>query len=73
MVRIDKNTGNLIIEIEVDEYRNPVEELECRRQAIFNAIVGMQDDFKLNNEFYYLILLLQDLEPTFEQWEKMTA
>ncbi len=72
MVHVDKNTGNLIIEIPKGEVCFfPAEELESRRQAIFNAIFGMQEDFMGGNDFYYLIRLLQDLEPTDEQWKQI--
>ncbi len=72
MVRIDKNTGNLIIEIETDDRCEAAEELQIRREALYDMITEHNTaTFFRNDIFYGIVKLLQDTEPTFEQWKQI--
>ncbi len=74
MIRIDKNTGNLIIEIMKEEHFNVAEELQVRREALYDMIVEHNGkDFIGSDAFYGIVKLLQDTEPTFEQWKVILA
>lgn len=72
MVRIDKNSGNLIIEIAKDRGCTSAEELQIRRNALYEMITEHNSkEFIENGKFYGIVKLLEDLEPTYEQWKKI--
>ncbi len=71
MVRVDKKTGNLIIEIERSNHMDVMNELHIRRQSLYDLILQHDTDQFQENVFYGAVLLLQDLDPTFEQWEQI--
>ncbi len=68
MVRIDKNTGNLIIEMS-QEHTNAYEEIFAYRESIYSAITAVDMELFSEDDLYYLIGLLQKTEPTIEQWK----
>ncbi len=74
MVRVDNNTGNLIVEIKVDNFSSAADELQIRRDALYNMIVEHNsEEFISNDNFHGIVLLLKDLDPTFEQSKAMLA
>lgn len=73
MVRIDKKTGNLIIEIKKEDFFNPVEELQIRREALYSAFIehNGKDFINSSDLFYGIVSMLKDTEPTADQWEQI--
>ncbi len=73
MVRIDKKTGNIIVEIENDKSYTPAEELQMRRDALYDALTEHDSDQFIGNSnmVYGIVLLLKDMDPTFEQWNEI--
>ena len=65
---IDKE-GNLIITIHKQAYFSPAEELQNRRKAIINLLSERSEDFQEKDTVYHALQLLEDTEPTFEQWK----
>ncbi len=74
MVRVDNKTGNLIVEIKVDNFSSAADELQIRRDALYSMIIEHDsENYICNEKFYGIVLLLKDLDPSFEQSEAMLA
>lgn len=68
---IDKD-GNLIITIKMDKHFNPAEELERRRQSLYNAIEEHNNsDFIQSEVPAGLVEWLRDTEPSTDQWRDL--
>lgn len=64
--------GDLVITIPNNQHSSPMEELELRRSALYDAIQEHnQNDYLGSGVHYGLTLLLKDLDPTLEQWGKV--
>ncbi len=72
MVLTDKKTGKLFVEIDMGGL-DAVSSIEIRRKALYDALVEHNStEFIGNNDMVYgLVLLLQDLDPTTQQWQKI--
>lgn len=73
MVRLDKKTGNLIVEIDCQDVYTPSEELQIRREALYESLVehNNKDFIDSQNLFYGIVQMLKDTEPTNEQWKQI--
>jgi hypothetical protein len=70
-VAINKN-GDIVITIPKQDGYNPFEEIELRRQAVYDAIQEHNaNDFVGSDLHYGLTTILKDFDPTPQQWEKM--
>ncbi len=74
MVRVDKKTGNLIVEIK-SEGMDALSNLQICKEAIYDALVEHNSKEFIGNQdmVYGLVLLLQSLDPSTEQWEQILS
>ncbi len=73
MVRLDKKTGNLIVEIDCHNGYTPLEELQIRREALYDSLTEHDNKDFLDNKnlFYGIVQMLKDTDPTDEQWKQI--
>lgn len=73
MVRVDKKTGNLIIEIK--PCFSPMEDLTFIRKALFHFVANSDfdaiDGVDRFNVYEGLIDLIRHTEPTDKQWQQI--
>ena len=72
-VHIDKK-GDLIITIPKREHFSPLDELETRRSAVYDALTEHNNEDFVGSDLHYgLVQILKDLQPTDEQWKKILS
>lgn len=70
-IQINKN-GDIHIIIPKKEHFCPFDEIELRRQALYDALQEHNNKEFIGSDLHYgLTTLLQDLDPSPEQWEKI--
>jgi hypothetical protein len=70
-ILINKN-GDLVITVITTKNSCPIEELDLRRGAIYNAIQEHNSNEFIGSDIHYgLTELLKDLDPTPQQWKKL--
>ncbi len=61
MVHIDKDTGSLIIEIKKEQYWSAAEELQMRREALYDMIIEHNtEQFFSNDTFYGIVKIIKN-------------
>lgn len=68
-VTINK-AGDVIITIPAEKHYKPIDQIELRRNAIYDALTEHDNNSFVGSGMHYgLVQLLKDLDPTEEQWE----